>query len=234
MNAAAENLNFEHAAALRDQLRALSASPSSRTWCPTPSLTETSSARTRPVGRVRQGAHGERRQARRRRALHASAEPTTPTRRVLSAFVKEFYSGGAAVPVEVLLQVPIDDADVVRQWLSGLRGSKVRVITPSAERRRLVDLAAENAREYWRGARGGQRELRARLDALSQLAGRIGPSRAARADRVLRHVQPPGHRRRGVHGGVEEGKPAKSQYRRFRIRTVQGQNDFAMMGEVLR
>ena len=150
---------------------------------------------------------------------------------VLSAFVKEFYSGGAAVPVEVLLQVPIDDADVVRQWLSGLRGSKVRVITPQrGERRRLVDLAAENAREYLERERAvEQRELRARLDALSQLADALDlPGPPARIE-----CYAPASGTEAVGSMVVIwSKPARASTE-VSHPNRQGQN-FAMMGEVLK
>ena len=238
MNAAAENLNFPSTRPPSATSSGPSpASPSSRTWCPTPSLTETSSAPARDqwgacvsVLMLRDGKLVG--------AEHFMLGGTDDADEgeVLSAFVKEFYSGGAAVPVEVLLQVPIDDADVVRQWLSGLRGSKVRVITPQrGERRRLVDLAAENAREYLERERAvEQRELRARLDALSQLADALDlPGPPARIECYdMSNLQ--GTDAVGSMVVFEEGKPAKSQYRRFRIRTVQGQNDFAMMGEVLK
>ncbi|NLM64797.1 MAG: excinuclease ABC subunit UvrC [Firmicutes bacterium] len=237
MNAAAENLNFEHAAALRDQLRALSRVAQQQ------NVVSDSFVDRDVIGLARDqwGACVRVLMVRDGKLVGAEhfmlgGTDDADEGEVLSAFVKEFYSGGAAVPVEVLLQVPIDDADVVRQWLSGLRGSKVRVITPQrGERRRLVDLAAENAREYLERERAvEQRELRARLDALSQLADALDlPGPPARIECYdMSNLQ--GTDAVGSMVVFEEGKPAKSQYRRFRIRTVQGQNDFAMMGEVLK
>lgn len=237
MNAAAENLNFEHAAALRDQLRALSRVAQQQ------NVVSDSFVDLDVIGLARDqwGACVRVLMVRDGKLVGAEhfmlgGTDDADEGEVLSAFVKEFYSGGAAVPVEVLLQVPIDDADVVRQWLSGLRGSKVRVITPQrGERRRLVDLAAENAREYLERERAvEQRELRARLDALSQLADALDlPGPPARIECYdMSNLQ--GTDAVGSMVVFEEGKPAKSQYRRFRIRTVQGQNDFAMMGEVLK
>lgn len=237
MNAAAENLNFEHAAALRDQLRALSRVAQQQ------NVVSDSFVDRDVIGLARDqwGACVRVLMVRDGKLVGAEhfmlgGTDDADEGEVLSAFVKEFYSGGAAVPVEVLLQVPIDDADVGRQWLSGLRGSKVRVITPQrGERRRLVDLAAENAREYLERERAvEQRELRARLDALSQLADALDlPGPPARIECYdMSNLQ--GTDAVGSMVVFEEGKPAKSQYRRFRIRTVQGQNDFAMMGEVLK
>ncbi len=155
---------------------------------------------------------------------------------MLSAFVKEYYTEGSTIPREILLQAAIDDADVVARWLTDRRGSAVSIRSPQrGARRRLVDLAAENAREYLSRERAvEQSELRTRLDGLAELAAylKLGAPPARIECYDISNLQ--GTDAVGSMVVFEEGRPAKSQYRRFRIRQVEGQDDFAMMGEVIR
>lgn len=154
----------------------------------------------------------------------------------LSAFIKEYYSEDSVVPRELLVQAAIDDADILEKWLAGRRGGAVSIKTPQrGTRRKLVELAAENAQEYLARSRAAeQSEMRARLDGLAELAAYLRldapPARIECYD--ISNLQ--GTDAVGSMVVFEEGRPAKSQYRRFRIRQVEGQDDFAMMGEVIR
>ncbi|MGI6131709.1 MAG: excinuclease ABC subunit UvrC [Bacillota bacterium] len=154
---------------------------------------------------------------------------------MLSAFIKEYYSEDSVVPRELLLQAAIDDADILEKWLAGRRGGAVSIKTPQrGARRRLVELAAENAREYLARARAAeQSEMRTRMDGLAELAAYLKldapPARIECYD--ISNLQ--GTDAVGSMVVFEEGRPAKSQYRRYRIRRVEGQDDFAMMGEVI-
>jgi excinuclease ABC subunit C len=155
---------------------------------------------------------------------------------MLSAFIKEYYSEDSPVPRELLLQAAIDDADILEKWLAGRRGGAVSVKAPQrGARRKLVELAAQNAREYLTRARAAeQSEMRTRMDGLAELAAylKLGAPPARIECYDISNLQ--GTDAVGSMIVFEEGRPAKSQYRRYRIRHVDGQDDFAMMGEVIR
>lgn len=153
----------------------------------------------------------------------------------MSSFVRDYYSQTGSIPREVLLQSEIEDPNVVAQWLSSLRGGAVSVKTPiRGDKRRLVELASANASEFLERTRAAeQREVRARADALAELA--IHLKLASSPDRIecydISTLQ--GTEAVGSMVVFEAGLPAKSQYRRFRIRHVEGQDDYAMMAEVI-
>lgn len=236
MNAAADDLNFELAAELRDQLRALTrVTEQQRVVSDSDIDRDVIAMATDRWGacmRVLMVRDGKMVGA--QHFMLGGADGADDSE-AMSAFVKQFYSSGAPVPAEVLLQTHIDDADVVRQWLSEQRGTAVKLITPQrGDKKKLVDLAVENAQEYLDRERAvEQREMRARMEALTQLAEVLSlpgpPMRIECYD--MSNLQ--GTDAVGSMVVFEEGKPAKGQYRRFRIRTVQGANDFASMAEVL-
>jgi len=155
---------------------------------------------------------------------------------MLSSFIKEYYSEDSRVPRELLLQAAIDDADILEKWLAGRRGGPVSVKAPQrGARRKLVELAADNAREYLARARAEeQSEMRTRMDGLAELAAylRLNAPPARMECYDISNLQ--GTDAVGSMVVFEEGRPAKSQYRRYRIRQVEGQDDFAMIGEVIR
>ncbi len=154
----------------------------------------------------------------------------------LSSFIREYYSQTGSVPREVLLESEIEDAKTVDQWLSRLRGRAVSVRTPRrGDKRRLVELASANAAEFLERTRAAeQREVSARISALAELSTHLGL--AAPPDRIecydISTLQ--GTEAVGSMAVFEAGAPAKSQYRRFRIRHVEGQDDYAMIAEVIR
>ncbi|MBV9280583.1 MAG: excinuclease ABC subunit UvrC, partial [Chloroflexi bacterium] len=138
-------------------------------------------------------------------------------------------------PREVLLQHEVEDTDVLTQWLEGLRGGKVGLHVPRiGEKRRLVELVADNAREALE-----QHKLRWMNDAqkttgaLKELqdALRMGsiPNRIECYD--ISNIQ--GTSAVGSMVVFEHGKPKNAEYRRFKIKTVEGANDFAMMAEMI-
>ena len=155
---------------------------------------------------------------------------------MLSSFIKEYYSEDSRVPRELLLRAAIDDADILEKWLAGRRGGPVSVKAPQrGARRKLVELAADNAREYLARARAEeQSEMRTRMDGLAELAAylRLNAPPARMECYDISNLQ--GTDAVGSMVVFEEGRPAKSQYRRYRIRQVEGQDDFAMIGEVIR
>jgi excinuclease ABC subunit C len=236
MNAAAADLNFELAAKFRDQLKALTRVAEQQRVVSDSEVDRDVIA----IARDRWGACIRVLMVRGGKLVGAEhfmlgGTDETSDGEAVSAFVKQFYSEGAQVPAEVLIQTPMDDTDVVRRWLSEQRGGAVKIVAPQrGERKKLMDLAIDNAREYLERERAmEQREFRARMDALTQLAEVLHLPQPPRRIECYDMSNLQGTDAVGSMVVFEEGKPAKSQYRRFRIKTVEGPNDFASMGEVL-
>ena len=163
---------------------------------------------------------------------------------ILRSFVEQFYESAPHVPARVLLPVKIDDTDLIEQWLTQRRGDRpngrragaVRVMAPSrGEKRTLVQRAVDNARESLQQARAKWMADRGKKDqALQQLQDELElPSLPQRIECYdISTIQ--GTSAVGSMVVFEDGNPKKSEYRRFRIKGIDGQNDFAMMAEVLR
>lgn len=155
---------------------------------------------------------------------------------VLAAFLQQYYSVAATIPPAVLLPTEPEGVEVLAEYASGLRGSRVRLEIPRrGDRKALVELAQKNAaesRDEHIAARN--RELEATGEAVSDLAERLGlpglPNRIECYD--ISNIQ--GQEAVGSMVVFEHGKPRSSEYRRFKIEDVEGANDFAMMQEVLR
>ncbi|RIK46021.1 MAG: excinuclease ABC subunit C [Chloroflexi bacterium] len=154
---------------------------------------------------------------------------------VLSSFVTQFYEDAAAIPPELIVQHPLNDAALLNAWLNDRRGGKVRLVHPQrGEKRKLVDMVAKSAEENLEQARlrwlnDEQRMIAALTELADALALPSLPRRIECFDISTLHGTNP------VASMVvfADGKPLKRDYRRFAIKGVQGQNDFAMMQEVV-
>ncbi len=153
---------------------------------------------------------------------------------VMTSFVKQFYAGAPSIPRELMLQEDIDDKEVILRWLSERRGQKVTITVPKkGQKERLVELASKNAmmvldkdseklkREEAR-TQGAVRELERLLDLPSIL-------RMEAFD--ISNIN--GFEKVGSMVVYEKGKPKRSAYRKFRIKDVEGQDDYQCMEEVL-
>lgn len=162
----------------------------------------------------------------------AEEEPSA----VLNEFVKQFYRDATYIPKEVLLSHEIAEKPIFEEWLSQKRGSKVKLSKPKrGEKTRLVDMALENASltaERERTQVMENEESAAEdLDALTEALGLPDiPSRIEAYD--ISNIQ--GAEAVGSMVVFENGVPAKSQYRRFKIRLGNQPDDYGMMKEVLR
>jgi excinuclease ABC subunit C len=155
---------------------------------------------------------------------------------VVTSFVKQFYDEAAYVPPEILLPHEIDEALVIQEWLRSRRGNKVVLKVPRrGHKRDLVEMATENATEtlshlraQWLIDEGKQAralaELQEHLD-LEQPPNRIEGYDISTTQGVATT---------GSLVVFVKGVPRKSDYRRFRIRTVEGTDDYASMREMLR
>jgi excinuclease ABC subunit C len=154
---------------------------------------------------------------------------------VMNSFIKQFYSSAAHVPPLLLLQHPLADKSTIEEWLGHKRGSRVRVQVPQrGNRKQLIDIVAENARQGLEQLRIKQLAApRVVAEALAEIQQELGlPSLPLRLEGYdISDIQ--GQMAVGSMVVFEKGKPKPAHYRRFRIKTVTGANDYAMIHEVL-
>ena len=152
---------------------------------------------------------------------------------VLGEFLQQYYQEAPSVPREVLLQEPVEDAELIAQWLSERRGSKVEVSVPHrGERTRLVDMAAENAALFLHQERARVSGLEgAAIKELQEILGLENvPFRIEAYD--VSNFQ--AGETVGSLVVFEGGRPHKRGYRRFKMKWTEGPNDYAMLQEMLR
>jgi len=157
-------------------------------------------------------------------------------RQIMTGFIKQFYSSSPNVPPRLLLQYPVEDMAVLKEWLQGRRGGRVDVQVPRrGQRKQLVDIVAENARQGLEQLKIRQiatpKELEAAIDEIErELKLPRPPLRMEAYD--ISDIQ--GRAAVGSMVVFEKGKSKPAHYRRFRIKTVPGADDYAMLREVLR
>lgn len=157
-----------------------------------------------------------------------------PRSQILLDFVKQFYSGTPFVPRELMLQEEIEDIEVIEQWLTRRRGSRVYVKVPKiGSREKLVELAAKNAMLVLNQDKERIRREEGRtIGAVREIAGLLGLSNVSRMEAYdISNIS--GFANVGSMVVYEKGKPKRSDYRKFRIKTVSGPDDYACMREVL-
>ncbi|MDD5509866.1 MAG: excinuclease ABC subunit UvrC [Dehalococcoidales bacterium] len=155
--------------------------------------------------------------------------------RIMTSFVEQFYHSAPGIPPLLLLQHPLEDKVVVGNWLQRKRGGSVRIQIPRrGSRKELVDIVAENARQ-------GLEQLKIKRlaspkvlkSALTEIKRELDlprlPYRLEGYD--ISNIQ--GELAVGSMVVFEKGSPVTSRYRRFRIKTVSGADDYAMLAEVL-
>lgn len=153
---------------------------------------------------------------------------------VLLDFVKQFYSGTPFVPRELMLQEDIEDIEVLERWLSAKRGSRVHIRVPKkGSKEKLVDLAARNAELVLSQDKEKiKREEGRTIGAVKEIASLIGAERIERMEAYdISNIS--GFANVGSMVVYEKGKPKRSDYRKFKIKTVSGPDDYACMKEVL-
>lgn len=155
---------------------------------------------------------------------------------VLASFLEQFYARASSVPREVLVPRSLADTGDLAAFLSARRGSLVRIRTPQrGEKRELLELATRNAAEAL--AREAARWLADEgrtLGALEELAAALGLPGPPMRIECYDISNLGGAQSVGSMVVFEEGRPRTGEYRRFRIKTVEGPNDFASHQEVLR
>lgn len=149
----------------------------------------------------------------------------------LGSFVLQYYGAAPSIPPEILIPLPLEDAAPLGEILSEQRGGPVTLHCPRrGEKRALVDLAARNARAGFEEKRLAQR---AQEDLLEQVRQVLGLASAPHRIECFDISTTQGDRPAGAMVVFEGGVANKARYRRFAIRNVEGQDDYAMLREVL-
>ena len=160
-----------------------------------------------------------------------------PDEEVLTGFVGQFYDEAAMVPPQLILPIPLpaEDAAFLEAWLRDKRGGKVEFIIPRrGEKKALVEMIAKSAVENLEQQRIKFLSDDQRLTAaMSELANALDLPRLPRRIECFDISNIQGTNPVASMVVFEDGKPAKKEYRKFAIKTVQGANDFAMMKEVV-
>ncbi len=153
---------------------------------------------------------------------------------ILQDFVKQYYAGTPYVPRELMLQEEIEEAPLIQEWLSRRRGAKVYLRVPKkGQKEKLVELAAENAGLVLSRDRERIRREEARtVGAARELADLLDLPSLSRVEAYdISNIS--GFENVGSMVVFEDGKAKRSDYRKFKIRTVAGPDDYACMREVL-
>lgn len=153
---------------------------------------------------------------------------------ILSSFVKQFYAGTPYIPAEVMLPEPVADGEVIEEWLSGKRGRKVHIRIPQkGMKEKLVELAEKNAALVLNTDRERlKREEGRTIGAVKELEKILGLTGIRRME-AYDISNTSGFASVGSMVVYERGKPKRNDYRKFRIKSVQGPDDYASMEEVL-
>jgi excinuclease ABC subunit C len=231
MKLVAEALDFEEAARLRDQIRAIEETTEQQ------NVVATGGGDQDVVGLHREGGEVEVavlfvREGKMIGRRSYNLEWRLAEEELLSSFLQEFYGREVFIPERLLLPLAIDDADTLADWLGERKGKKVHIVVPErGAGRQLVDLARRNALESFR-ERGSRRE--ARQEVLREIAGRLHLKRFPRRVECFDISNVQGRFSVGSMVVLTDGEPDKAGYRHFRIRTVEGADDFASLYEVLK
>jgi len=237
MEAASESLQFERAARLRDQLQAIERVTERQiTAYATPSdedvfgLARADGEACAQVLFVR----GTKMTGGDHFALDGATDE--PAAEVVNSFLKQFYESATYVPRKVLLPVAVPEQALIEEWLSERRGSRVSLLVPQrGMKRHLVTMAEDNAREAlemmrvrWLADSGKTQQ------ALEELQEELNLPSLPRRIECYDISDIMGTAAVGSMVVFADGRPRRAEYRRFRIKTVEGANDVAMMAEVLR
>ena len=154
---------------------------------------------------------------------------------MLQAFIKQFYAGTPFIPREVMVEYEVTESELIEKWLSEKRGGKVSFIVPKkGQKERLVELAHKNAAMVLtKDMEKIKREEERTTGAMKQISGWLGLEDVSRVESYdISNIS--GFLSVGSMVVFDDGKPKKSEYRKFRIKTVEGPNDYASMYEVLK
>ena len=153
---------------------------------------------------------------------------------ILSSFIKQFYAGTPYIPVELMLPEEIEDQDIIEEWLTARRERRVHLRIPKkGTKEKLVELAQKNAQMVLKNDRERlKREEGRTIGAVKELEKILGLKGIIRME-AYDISNTNGFDSVGSMVVYEHGKPKRNDYRKFKIKTVQGPDDYASMNEVL-
>lgn len=169
-----------------------------------------------------------------REHFHLNISPAEEDSQILNSFVKQFYAGTPFVPHEIWVQEELEDEELVCRFLTSKRGSKVKIMVPKkGGKEQLVELAEKNAQMVLSQDKEKiKREELRTTGAMNQVGEWLGLGPLKRIEAYdISNIS--GFESVGSMIVYEDGRPKRNDYRKFRIKTVKGPNDYASMHEVL-
>ncbi len=166
--------------------------------------------------------------------FYMKSAPGENRKGILSSFLKQFYAGTPFIPREIMLQEEVEDQELIAKWLESRKGKKVRISVPQkGTKEKLVEMAYHNAKLVLRQDKERiKREEGRTIGAVKEIEELLGLSGIQRMEAYdISNIS--GFQSVGSMVVYEKGKPKRSDYRKFRIKSVQGPNDYASMEEVL-
>jgi len=154
---------------------------------------------------------------------------------IMTSFVKQYYSSTSSLPPLILLQYPVDEPDIIGRWLSNQSGTSVKLCVPQRGiKKQLINIVEENARQGLALYQAKQSKIIESALVLEELKDRLGlprmPMRIEGYD--ISNIR--GNQAVGSMAVFSKGLSKRAHYRRFRIKSVTGIDDYAMIQEVLR
>ena len=169
-----------------------------------------------------------------REHFYLTAGESEKTGDLLRSFITQYYSGTPFIPKELMIREPVPEAELLEEWLTSRRGSKVTIRVPQkGMQEKMVRLAEENARTVLdRDLNRLKREKERTVGAVLQIRKLLGLAELSRMEAFdISNIS--GYESVGSMVVFEDGRPKKNDYRKFRIKTVSGPDDYASMEEVL-
>ncbi len=166
--------------------------------------------------------------------FYMKSAPGENRKGILSSFLKQFYAGTPFIPKEIMLQEEVEDMELIGKWLESRKGKKVRISVPKkGTKEKLVEMAYHNAKLVLRQDKERiKREEGRTIGAVKEIEALLGLSGIQRMEAYdISNIS--GFQSVGSMVVYEKGKPKRSDYRKFKIKSVQGPNDYASMEEVL-
>lgn len=237
MEEASEKLEFERAAELRDQLRAVQKVLEKQKVISSGTEDQDAVAMARGVDEcsvmvffIRGGKLLGREHFMLRGTEGESREE------IITAFIKQYYNRADFIPREVLVSaIQPEETRVIAEWLSRRKGARVQIKVPArGEKKKLIEMVEKNALLALEEAQLETAFRREGSEDINILGRELGLSKTPYRIECFDISNTQGAEQVASMAVFEEGKPAPDQYRRFKIKTVQGPNDFASMQEVIR
>ncbi len=169
-----------------------------------------------------------------REHFYLSLAPEESDAEIILSFIKQYYSGSPSLPQEIMLPCEVEDKEIIEEWLGKKAGKKVTILIPQkGKKEKMVELASQNAKLTIEQDKEKVKQEKMRTKgAISEISKMLGIGYAKRVESYdISNIS--GYLSVGSMVVFEDGRPKKNDYRKFKIKTVIGPNDFASMAEVL-